>query len=128
MQKSISWVTSKGRKVDVSIRLVTNKQSDADGDKIDISCCEMEIMASVAGLGIVGSGTPWVRSGLPNGIVATIGRLAISQENLARINQAIAEIAETPEWQAKLARIAKSEKEGQEYDAHRARMRKVMGY
>ena len=126
MQKSISWVTSKGQKVDVSIRLVANKQSD--GDKIDISCREMEIMASVAGLGIVGSGTPWIRSEIPNGIVATIGRLAISRENLARINQAIAEIAETPEWQAKLAWIAKSEKEGQEYDAHRARMRKVMGY
>ena len=128
MQKSISWVTGKGQEVDVAIRLVENKKSDADGDKIDISCCEMEIMASVEGLGIVGSGTPWVRSGLPNGIVATIGRLAISRENLARINQAIAEIAETPEWHAKLARIAKSEKEGQEYDAYRARMRKVMGY
>jgi len=128
MQKSISWVTGKGQKVDVSIRLVTNKQSDADGDKIDISCCEMEIMASVEGLGIVGSGAPWVRSGLPNGIVATIGRLAISPENLARINQAIAEIAETPEWHAKLARIAKAEKEVREYDAHRAKMRKVMGY
>lgn len=123
----ISWATSKGTAT-VSMQLRTEKASDADGDKISVSCCETEIVARVEVLGIVGTGAPWTRPGLPAGIVATIGRLAITQENLDRINHARACLAESPEWQAKLARAARVETEGREYDAHRSMMRKVMGY
>lgn len=128
MERLIEWKTSKGLAASVRINLVTEKTTNADGDKITVPCCEMEIWAEVEGHGIIGSGKPWVRKGLPMGAVATIGKLAIQPEQLQQINAAIAEIEATPEWQAKVARIAKAEKESQEYEAHRAKMRKVMGY
>ena len=128
MERLIEWKTSKGLSASVCVKLVTEKILDADGDKITVPCCEMEIWATVEGHGIIGSGKPWERKGLPMGAVAVIGKLAIQPSQLQEINAAIAQIEATAEWQAKLERIAKAEKEGREYDAHRAKMRKVMGY
>ena len=126
MKKEITWTTGTGKTATVIVSLITSKTIDADGDKVTVACCEMEITADVDGIGYMGSGRP-VKANHPVA-VAKIGNLGISAENLAKITAAIAEIEATPEWIAKVAGIAKAEKGGKEYEAHRAKMRRVMGY
>lgn len=126
MKREITWTSGNGKAVKVGIFLMLEKEIDADGDKVTVSCCEIEIVASVEGMGCIGTGRPQ-KANHPVA-VAKIGNLGINTENLIRINAAITEIEATPEWLAKLARIAKAEKESAEYDKHRAMMRRVMGY
>jgi len=127
MKREITWTTGTGKEARVTASLKLEKTIWADGDNVTVSCCEMDITAEVEGLGCVGCGRP-VKIDLRQGCIAKIGKLGINAENLTRINNAIAEIEATPEWAAKVARIAKTDKEGREYDKHRAMMRKVMGY
>lgn len=126
MKKEITWITGTGKEAKVTVALKTERIIDADGDKVTVACCEMDITAEIEGMGIVGSGRPQ-KADHPVA-VAKIGKLGINADNLARINAAIAEVEATPEWIAKVARIAQAEKEGREYDKHRAMMRRVMGY
>jgi len=126
MKKEITWITGTGKEAKVTVSLETEKTLWADGDEITVKCCEIKITAEVEGMGPIGTGRP--QSANHPQVVAKIGKLGIAAENLARINAAIAEVEATPEWAAKMARIAQAEKEGREYDAHRAMMRKVMGY
>jgi len=126
MKKEITWTTGTGKEAKVEIVLRLEKILDADGDKITVPCCEMDVIASIEGIGYVGSGRP--RAANQQGCVARIDKLGINAENLARINIAIAEIEATPEWVAKVARLEANRKSGEEYDKHRAMMRRVMGY
>jgi len=125
MKKEITWITGTGKEAKVTVALKLEKEIWID-EPSTVACCEMEITAEIDGMGIVGSGRPQ-QADHPVA-VAKIGKLGIGADNLARINGAIAEIEATPEWTAKVARIAQAEKEGREYDKHRAMMRRVMGY
>jgi hypothetical protein len=127
MKKEITWTTNTGKAVKVIVGLITSKVIDADGDKVTVACCEMEIIAEIDGMGCVGTGRPQTITP-QQGYIAKIGKLGIRPENLTKINAAIAEIEATPEWVAKVARRKQAEKEGREYEAHRAMMRRVMGY
>ncbi len=127
MKKEITWTTNTGKAVKVIVGLITSKVIDADGDKVTVACCEMEIIAEIDGMGCVGTGRPQTITP-QQGCIAKIGKLGIRPENLTKINAAIAEIEATPEWVAKVARRKQAEKEGREYEAHRAMMRRVMGY
>ena len=127
MKNEITWTTGTGKAARVEVELITSKVIDADGDKVTVACCEMEITAEIEGMGCVGTGRPMTITP-QQGCVAKIGKLGIRPENLAKINAAIAEIEATPEWVAKIARRKQAEKEGREYEAHRRMMRRVMGY
>lgn len=127
MKREITWTTGTGKEAKVTVALKTEKTIWADGDNVTVACCEMDITAEVDGLGCIGTGRP-MKITPQQGCIAKIGKLGISAENLNRINAAIAEVEATPEWIAKVARIAQAEKEGREYDKHRAMMRRVMGY
>jgi hypothetical protein len=125
MKKEITWITGTGKEAKVTVALKLEKEIWID-QPATVACCEMDITAEIEGMGIVGSGRPQ-KADHPVA-VAKIGKLGINADNLARINAAIAEVEATPEWIAKVARIAQAEKEGREYDKHRAMMRRVMGY
>lgn len=125
MRKEITWITGTGKEAKVTVALKLEKEIWID-QPATVACCEMDITAEIEGMGIVGSGRPQ-KADHPVA-VAKIGKLGINADNLARINAAIAEVEATPEWIAKVARIAQAEKEGREYDKHRAMMRRVMGY
>lgn len=127
MKREITWITGTGKEAKVTVALKTERIIDADGDKVTVACCEMDITAEIEGMGFVGSGRPQ-KITPQQGCIARIGKLGINADNLARINAAIAEVEATPEWIAKVARITQAEKEGREYDKHRAMMRRVMGY
>lgn len=123
--KAITWNTKDGKAVTVTVDLKTSRTINADGDKVEVKCCEIEIFATAEGLGVVGSGRP-EEIKHPE-LAAKIGKLGITAARLAEINEAIAEVEATPEWQAKMVAKAQAEKAEREYDAHRAKMAKVMG-
>jgi hypothetical protein len=128
-KKSIEWTTSDGSQVIINVELVTEKTVNADGVKVVVPCCEIEIEATLNGKYI---GNVLSTYGIPEnyrkmGVVAYIGKLGITEDNYRKIEKAITEIKSTPEWIAKEERIAKNKKENAEYDAHIARMNKVMG-
>jgi hypothetical protein len=125
MKREITWITGTGKEAKVTVALKLEKEIWID-QPATVACCEMDITAEIEGMGIVGSGRPQ-KADHPVA-VAKIGKLGINADNLARINAAIAEVEATPEWIAKVARITQAEKEGREYDKHRAMMRRVMGY
>lgn len=125
MKREITWITGTGKEAKVTVALKLEKEIWID-QPATVACCEIDITAEIEGMGIVGSGRPQ-KADHPVA-VAKIGKLGINADNLARINAAIAEVEATPEWIAKVARIAQAEKEGREYDKHRAMMRRVMGY
>ncbi len=128
MRREIKWETKTGKQVTCTITLTTQKTLNADGDKVTVPCCEMNMWAEVEGMGIIGYGKPYKRDDLPSGAVAAIGKLAIKPKQYEAILTAIAEIETTPEWQAHLTQKAQNEKDDREYDEHRQTMRKVMGY
>lgn len=128
MKKEITWTLSTGKEAKVTVELITKETIWADGDNVEVNCCEMKITAEVEGNGCIGTTRPTSIPKNDRGLVAAIGKLGINRDNLNRINAAIAEIEATPEWQAKIKGMEIAARESAEYEAHRAKMRKVMGY
>jgi hypothetical protein len=130
MIKKIEWTTKGGKAVVVTLEIQTSREINADGDKVTVSCCDMHTLATVDGQ-TVGRHINTINASHPAhklGAVAVCGNLCISQANYDAIKAALTELESTPEWQAKMAREAESDKAAKEYDAHRSIMRKVMGY
>jgi hypothetical protein len=131
MKKIIKWDAKNGKKIEVGIELILSEKIWADGDAVDVSKVDIKVMAYADG-DVVGSGRPIdpipaAKKAAP-GCAGMIGKLVIMPENMTKINAAIAEMEATPEWVAKQNRIAEAEKIDIEYDAHRAKMAKIMGY
>jgi len=126
MERKVEWRLRDGRQASVTVTLVTEKRIWLDGDESIVPCCRIDVTATVDGV-TIGHGEPELVAGHPE-IVARIGKLAIKAADLAKINAAIAEAKQTPEWQAKVERVAKAMAESKQYDEHQARMRRVMGY
>jgi len=107
MERTTTWQTSTGKTVTVTAKLVTSKTVYADGDNVTVPCCERSLTAEVEGMGTVGYRLEMVKtsqvtaSGLP--IVAKIGKLGLTADNLAAVRAIEQEITDTPEWQAHLA-------------------------
>lgn len=125
----IEWRTKSGKRTMVRIWLETEQPVDLDGDQATVAVCERRIHAEVEGFGVAGF-TLDRRVVILGGITypASIGRLLIPAEQLARIESALHRIDTSPEWQAHLAAEAKTTAEMDAYDIHRAKMREVMGY
>ena len=125
MERKVEWRLRDGRQATVTVALVTEERLWLDGDESIVPCCRLSITATVDGVGIIGTGEPETVNH-PE-IAAKIGKLAIKAADLAKINAAIAEAKQTPEWQAKVERTARAMAESKQYDEHQARMRRAMG-
>ena len=126
MKKEITWQTKTGQVAKVEIELILEDTLDADGDKVTVPVCRMDITASVEEMGVVGTGGIVRVSGNDKGLVARIGRLGLSEDNFDRINAAIADIKATPEWQAKIKRGEMAERVDEEYHNHYNAVKKMM--
>lgn len=130
--KKIEWNLQNGKKASVKIELVLSEKVWADGDEVTVPKCEMNISAEVEGMGCIGYGRPSAPVAAAKKVhpsaAGMIGKLVILPENMAKISAAIAEIEARPEWQAKIERQKQAEIESEKYEAHRAKMRKIMGY
>jgi hypothetical protein len=121
----VNWELGSGKKATVTIEMVTEKAINTDGDKFNIKTCEIDIVAKVEGMGVVGYNL--IEKDMGNGIVATIGKLGITADNLSRIKAAMATFETTPEWAAKIAGERAATIDEIEYQEHSAKMEKVMG-
>jgi glutamate dehydrogenase/leucine dehydrogenase len=129
MKLTHNWETQSGLKVTATCELVLSETSFADGWNVEVDVCKQNFNVTVKGMGSVG--TYINRSSQEMGGVvypATCGKLVISQENLDAIDEMITEIESHPSWIAKEEKEAKNRKESAEYEAHRAKMAKAMGY
>lgn len=126
MKKEITWQTKEWKNVKVTIELVTKKTVDADGYKVDIKDCRMEITAKIDGMGIVGIGGIHTVAKNDKGIVARIGKLGLTKDHLDKINAAIAEIEDAPEWREKEKREEAANRQGEEYAKHYNTIKKMM--
>jgi len=127
MIREIKWETSKGNKAIVEIKFITEETIDADGDKITVPCCEMYMTTHLDGK-ILGYGEPRPLANVPGHTGVICWKLAVPMDKMEEINAAIFEVESTPEWQEKIARAEKAELESIEYEKHRAKMKRVMGY
>ena len=125
MERKVEWELRDGRQATVTVTLVTEERLWLDGDESIVPCCRLDVVATVDGVGIIGTGEPEPVNH-PE-IAAKIGKLAIKAAELVKINAAIAEAKQTPEWQAKVERTARAMAESKQYDEHQARMRRAMG-
>lgn len=125
MEKKIEWTTKTGKKATVTVGLQTSKTVNLNGDVVTVQTCELYVSAEVDGLGVVGSGEP-VKVKHPVA-VATIGKLALTAENLAAVEHAIDTVKNAPEWQAKESIDSAARESARRYDESTARIRRAMG-
>jgi|GEM_PF-5437992 len=125
MERKVEWKLRDGRQATVTVTLVTEERLWLDGDESVVPCCRIDVTAAVDGV-TIGRGEPELVTGHPE-IVARIGKLAVKAAELVKIDAAIAEAKQTPEWQAKVERTARAMAESKQYDEHQARMRRAMG-
>jgi hypothetical protein len=129
MKEQIKWNAANGKQITVTVALQLKETIYADGDNVEVDCCKMHIDAVVEDMGTMATSAPRKSNKLPAGFVAIMGsKLVLSQENYDRVMAAIAKLEATPQWQAKVAAQKQADKSEQEYEAHRAKMAKIMGY
>jgi len=124
MKKEIKWQAANGKELKIIVDLVTSREINADGDKVTVDCCELNVRA-YADDNCVGYEEPVMITTHP-GLVAKIGKIGLTQANYDLIMAAIAEVKATPEWQAKMVKKAAAEKSEKEYQKHAAAMRRIM--
>ena len=126
IEKAIEWKTQSGKKAIVRLALQTSRIVDADGDRCELACCELNIVAEVAGIseGFTISRRPVTVAGTT--YPATIGRLAIPAAQLAEIEAVLAEIHGTPDWQAHERAEAAANVAAARYAAHAENLEKFI--
>jgi hypothetical protein len=131
MTERIEWTTKSGRAITMTIELVTRKTIWADGHSDVVETCEIrEPVVTVDGKRVDG----WLSKQVPDAAlklvpdaVAMFGPVVITRDQMAMIDAAYARIHATPEWQAHEATVAKNRADAETYEAHQARMRRMMG-
>jgi hypothetical protein len=131
MTERIEWISKSGRAITMTIELVTRKTIWADGHSDEIETCEIrEPVVTVDGKRVDG----WLSKQVPVAAlklvpdaVAMFGPVIITQGQLAMIDAAYARIHQAPEWQARKTTVARNRADAEKYDAHQARMRRMMG-
>ena len=122
MTKTVKWTTGTDQKAEVAIKLITDKKVSLDGDVVTIKDCRIDTTATIDGREIDG----WLRETSHPVAVARIGNLGINQENYDRIQDAIAEIKQAPEWIAHEEALATAEAGRDAYDKHAASVDRMM--
>ena len=113
MKKTATWKTITGKEVTVTAKLITEEVVDLDGDKVTIKCCKKRLDVHVEGVGSQGGAINTITSMIVNGvkIVATVGKLGLTQDQVEIIRNLEKEIENAPELIAKKALISKKKKE-----------------
>jgi hypothetical protein len=129
MKEQIKWNATNGKEITVTVELTLSETVWADGDEVEVKCCKINIKAEVEGMGTIATSAPYKRDNIKSPLgdaVAVMGKLALNQEKYDLIMGAIAKLEATPEWQAKMEAKKQAAKIDAEYEAHSAKMRKMM--
>lgn len=117
-----TWIMSDGRSAEVEIMEITECRINADGDVMMAPCYEQWLIARVGGVEHARQREITPQGGRSDGIVASIGRLGISADNLARILEA----RRTPRYLEDQTRRAACREAGREYAARTAAIERMM--
>jgi len=125
--KEIKWTTESGKEVKVTVSLITEKTLDADGDKITVPACEIEVKTEIKEIDFFSFLPPRKKSNVPSGYVAAIMEasstraIPLTQSEYDNINNAISEMESEPEWIAKQKKIEQDHKDIEDLEkTHRA--------
>lgn len=131
MKKEITWKTGNGAEVVFLVELQTERVIGTDdiAGEVKKPCCEIKYSATAAGHDVGGLG--WLQEVEPQKVgnvtvVAGLGKLGISEENYARIKDAIKEIKDGDYWQNWQKKEEAAAKLDQEYEAHVERVDRMM--
>lgn len=121
MKKIATWKTQTGKTVTVTAELITSEVINLDGDKIEVKKCEKYLDVSVEGFGSQGSWIEKFNKRIVNGVevVGKVGKLALTSDQIAIIQNLEKEIESHPLWIAKQAKIAKNKAEIKAFEARR---------
>ena len=127
-----TFKTQSGKTITVTGRLILQKEIWLDGDTDTVATCEKHIVVEAEGHGVV-SYTGDVRKltaaekkQAPSGYNWVCERLGLTDAQADIIRSVKNEIEQHPAWQAKLARIARAEKELEEYERTNGRLLRAM--
>ena len=128
MKKEITWINTKGNEIKITIELVKEKLVDLDGNKFMTACCEIDTVATIDGKT---EGTYIQKHAAIKNIngfllAGQIGKIAISKENMDKIDAAMSEIKESEAWQAKKTKEKAAIKANDEYYKHHNSVKKMM--
>ena len=122
--KTIAWKTKSGIHARIEIMFATERSINCDGHISTRPCCDLTIVG-YAGNEEMGYEID-DHTDRP-GYSGIIGRLLIPTAQMDAINNIIADIHATPEWEQRVANIKRSKAACEEYDAHCRKMQQVMG-
>ncbi len=129
MKEQIRWNATNGKEITITVELILSETIWADGDRIEVKCCEMDIRAEAEGIGTLANDAPYKRDNIKSPLgnaVAVMGKLALNQEKYDLVMATIAKVESTPEWQAKLADIDAAAKADEKYEDHYAKVMSAM--
>jgi len=82
----------------------TTETVNADGHEVEVNRYSVTVTATVEGMGCIGSGMP-ITDGMPAGIAARIGKLAMVPANYAAVKAMLDDINNNEAAQAHRARL-----------------------
>ena len=106
--KTVELTTTTGAKAIVTASLLLSKVINADGDKIEVPCCEMGVItADIDGFP---SQSGWMDFNGPRDtnmgtIYGSIGAFGLVDRNYKKVTELISAIKSHPSWKAKENRI-----------------------
>lgn len=126
-----TWTLGSGRLITATASLITTQSVYNDGDRMEVACTpHISVNIEVAGVGPQFGGvrtmTAQERAKYP-AHSHVCGKLALTTEQANQVAAIVAQLEAQPVWQQHLARGAKKRAERADYDAHTARMAKIMG-
>lgn len=127
MKLTHNWKTQSGLEVTATCELILKETSFADGWNVEVDVCKQNFNITLGDKAVGHYINRKLQTISGTTIAATCGKLGISQDNLDAIDNMVAKIESHPSWIAKEEKEAKNRKESAEYEAHSAKMAKVMG-
>lgn len=129
-----TWTTRSGKTVTVSASLITSSEVYNDGDRMTIPCTpRIDVSVLVEGIGYQLGGVREIpaalRAKLPadsKDLTHMVGKYCMTSAQAGRIAALRAQLESQPVWQQHLAITAQRQAEAAEYDAHRARVDRMM--
>jgi hypothetical protein len=122
--KNIEWKLTNGKQVTVTVDIKAVEQTANTGWGTEVATGKYIVLttvtAEVAGMGVVGTGSPARVPANDRGIVAGIGKLGLTEETYKMVCDAIeaekAELKNNAGYQAYLAQCAKNRADGEKYE------------
>lgn len=130
MSEKVSWVSPRGEKIDYEVKIITEKTSNLDGDKITSPTMELQESFRINGIPQTGELTPLTSAQKQKypGYAYRYGNIALTQEQTDKMKSAMTKVSSNPSYQKRQKEIsdtiAKNQRERSTYEKS---LRNVIG-